>query len=171
MAHDPALRREARRRYVIERESLPTIERGIGVKASTVSRWKRDAKASGDDWELARKAHLVAGEGLGPIMAATAERFVTIASAQMDRIDELVRSEDPPAPETVVGMLTSLADSMSKAVGAAGRLAPHITQLGVAQDVLRRLAAFVEHEYPEHAPAFIEILEPFGVELASAYGG
>ena len=173
MAHAPEKVREARRLFVVERMALPSIEVAIGVKASTVSRWKRKAKAGGDDWDLARKACLVAGEGLGPIMAATAERFVSIASQQMERIDALreIESEESPAPEKIVSMLASLADSMTKAVGAAGRLAPHVTQLGVAQDVLARMADFVEREFPEHAPAFLEILEPFGAELTAAYGG
>lgn len=171
MAHPADKKREARRRYVIERLSLPGVEAAIGVRASTISKWKREAKAGGDDWEQARKAHLVAGEGLESIMAATAERFVTLASTQMDRIDERLKAEPDLDPAGVVMLLASLSDAMSKAVSAAGRLAPRISQLGVAQDVLQRQAAFVEARFPEHVEAFLEILKPFSLELAKAYDG
>ena len=170
MAHAPELKRQARQRYVVERMALPAIEAAIGVKASTLSQWKRAALSSGDDWEQARKAHLVAGEGLESIMSATAERFVTLASAQMDRIDEFVRANPDYPPNEIVGMLSSLSDAMTKAVSAAGRLAPRMSQLGVAEDVLRRQSAFIEQRYPQHAEAFVEILAPFGRELAEAYG-
>ncbi len=40
----------------------------------------------------------------------------------------------------------------------------------MATDVAKRLAEFVRTNYPQHAPAFAEILGPFGDELAKAYG-
>ena len=170
MAHDPALRREARRRYVIERESLPTIERTIGVKQSTLSRWKRDGAASGDDWALARKAQLLAGEGLEATVAEVTEQFALLAAKMMDRIKEIAK-DDEVDPRQLVAMMTQLSDATTKMVRSAGRLAPRMSELGIAQDVLRRLITFVEREYPEHGAAVVEIVEPFGADLAKAYGG
>lgn len=159
------LKREARRRYVIERQALPTIAAAIGVSEGTVSRWKRAALASGDDWQGRRQAHLVAGEGLESVVAATVEDFVMLAQAT---IVALKGQED--APEKRAQTLASLADAMGKMVSAAGRLAPKTSELGVAQDVIRRLGKFIAEHHPEHATAFLEILEPFGAELAEAYG-
>lgn len=173
MAHAPEAKREARRLYVIERLALPAIETAIGVKASTVSRWKREAKTAGDDWQLAREAHLIAGQGLDAIMAATAERYVAVATKALAAIERAIDAcgEDEFAdPEALVKSLTALSDGMAKMTASAGRLAPRISQLGVAQDVLRRLADFVERRFPEHGEAFVEILEPFGAELSEAFG-
>jgi hypothetical protein len=37
-------------------------------------------------------------------------------------------------------------------------------------DVVRRLSGFVRDGYPQHAQAFLEILEPFGDRLIEWYG-
>lgn len=166
MAHDPAHKREARRRYVIERQSLPTIEAALGVKQSTLSRWKREALAAGDDWEQFRKAHLVAGEGIESVLAATVEDFVMFAQATMLKL----KSTEEAEPAASIDMLAKIADATGKMVAASGRLAPRLSELGIAQDVLARLANWIGDRYPEHANAFVEILPEFGASLAEAYG-
>ena len=142
MAHGPEKKREARRLYVIERRSLPTISKAIGVKPSTLSQWKRKAKAAGDDWQAAREAHLVAGQGLESIMAATAERFVQLATQLMNQIERAIDASpdgEIANPGELVQMMTALSDAMTKMVASAGKLAPKVSELGVAQDVVRRL--------------------------------
>ncbi|MBF0096161.1 MAG: DUF1804 family protein [Magnetococcales bacterium] len=37
--------------------------------------------------------------------------------------------------------------------------------LQVARQLLERQAAFIQEHYPRHLPAFLEILEPFGLSL------
>lgn len=159
-------KREARRRYVIERQSLGTIAAALGVSEGTVSRWKREAKSAGDDWQIRREAHLVAGEGLESVVSAVAEDLVMLSQAV---IRDVKAEEDMPAAKKAA-LLASVADAMGKAVSCAGRLAPKISEFGVAQDVIQRLGSFVGQEFPEHAPAFLEILEPFAASLAKAYG-
>lgn len=67
-------------------------------------------------------------------------------------------------------MMTSLADAMTKMTTSAGKLAPKISELGVAQDVIKRLMEFVRDNYPEHAGALLQISEPFVEHLVEAYG-
>jgi hypothetical protein len=44
------------------------------------------------------------------------------------------------------------------------------SNLQLAGDVVRHLSAFVRETYPQHAAAFLEILEPFGDKLVEIYG-
>jgi len=37
-------------------------------------------------------------------------------------------------------------------------------------EVLTKLSDFIRENYPQFAPAFVEILEPFGEELSRYYG-
>ena len=66
--------------------------------------------------------------------------------------------------------MASLSDAFNKMVASAGRVAPKISELGVANDVLQRQAEFIREFYPQHAAAFLEIIEPFGERLVEVYG-
>jgi hypothetical protein len=44
------------------------------------------------------------------------------------------------------------------------------SNLQIGMDVVRHLSKFVREEYPQHAAAFLEILEPFGDRLVDIYG-
>lgn len=164
MAYSPDKKKKAREFYVFKRQSMPTIALALGVKVTALRRWKREALARSDDWDAARSGHLVAGQGLEAIVAATIEDFVILTQATIEDIKEAKGQ-----PDVRVKQLVALADAMTKAVAAAGRLTPRISELGVAQDVLKRLADFVSGEYPQHGDAFLEILEPFGAEIAKVY--
>ena len=61
--------------------SVLVAAQALGISHSTVSRWKAAAKKSGDDWQLSRSAHLVAGEGLDSIFAMVIEDFALFAQA------------------------------------------------------------------------------------------
>lgn len=73
-------------------------------------------------------------------------------------------------PATKVQLLASLADAFNKTVAASKRILPETSELATAMEVVQKLAGFVRHRYPQHASAFAELLEPFGAELAKAYG-
>lgn len=158
------LKRKARAEYIFQRKNQKMIAISLGVAASTVRRWKGDAKAKGDDWDVQRTAHMIAGEGLDSVITTVVEEFMIMAQ---NLIEELKEPDQPL--EKRVSQITSLADAMVKMTNSAGKLAPNISELGVAQDVVRRLAEFVREDFPEHAPAILEILEPFGETLAGAY--
>lgn len=156
--------REARRRYVIDRQQLPVIALALGVSEASVRRWKAAAREAGDDWDMARAASTVSGESLDALIVTVVEDYVVQHQAT---IEDLKASELTAIEKAKV--LAALADSFNKTIGAAGRISPKISELGVAMDVLKRLGAFVHERFPEHGPAFLEILEPFGQTIAEAY--
>lgn len=164
MAHDAATRRDARAKYIYERFTLPQIALAIGASEPTVRRWKAEARADGDDWDQARVASSMSGQGLERIVAQVVQDYVIQHQATIEQLKE---AEIAPADKAKI--LSALADSFNKTVSAAGRLTPKISELGVAMDVLDRLAKYVAARRPEGADALLAVLEPFGAELGRIY--
>lgn len=164
MAYTADQKRKAREAYVFKRQSPPTISLAIGVPATTIRRWKSNALKKGDDWNVMRSSNMIAGQGLEAVVMAVVENFVIHTQASLDDINNNTGDVD-----IKVKQLASLADSMTKAVAAAKKVTPKISELGVAQDVLKRQSVFIAENYPQHADAFLEILEPFGLEIVGAY--
>lgn len=165
MAHGDDTRRKARASYIFKRLAVPVIAVELGVSAATIRRWKRKAKAAGDDWDAARAAVMLSGEGLETVVSAVVEEFTIQFHAAL----EMLKSGDI-APDERVKLMASLSDAFNKMVGAAGRVAPKISQLSVALDVLRRLGEYIREHHPDQAETFLAALEPFGEQLAEVYG-
>lgn len=164
MAHPPETRQKLRTAY-IGGLSLEIASAQSGVPYATARRWFTDAKATGDDWDKFRAASLiVAGGGIEQAMGR-------IVAAGLMRCEELLevlgKIEDP---EAQVKAVATLGDTVSKLKSAGAKLMPEADRLGVAMDVIRRLAEFVRANHPQHAAAYAEILGPFGEEIARAYG-
>jgi len=166
MAHSQEIRDKVRRLYVFDRISLEVAALQCGVSMSTASRWKGEAKETGDDWDKLRAAAILAGDGIESVARAALAGFLTQYQATMDTLNT---NADIRA-ETKVQMLASLADSFNKTVVASKRVLPETNQLATAMEVVQKLAGFIRERYPKHAPAFAELLEPFGEELAKSYG-
>jgi hypothetical protein len=62
--------------------------------------------------------------------------------------------------------LASMSDSFNKTMNAFKRLSPELNRQAVALDTLQRLAGFAQSKFPQHVPMLLELLEPFGSELA-----
>ncbi len=172
MAADSDRKRQARSEYIYKRKTLAMIGLSVGVSANTVGRWKRAAKAIGDDWDTARAAHMIAGEGLDAVITTVVEEFMIMAQSAIEELKvdaRKDRAEQMPIDKRI-SMMTSLADAMTKMTNSAGKLAPKISELGVAQDVILRLIEFVKENYPEHAHILLRISEPFSEHLVEAYG-
>lgn len=165
MAHDQKTRSKARTMYVQTRSAIPTISVSLDVPEGTIRRWKAAAKEAGDDWDIARAAATMQGEGLDAMVSAVIEDFTVMFQATMEQVKEAGQLD----PADKVKLMASLSDAFNKMVLAAGRAAPQLSKLGIATDVLRRLAEYIVDAFPQHAGAFEEILEPFGAELAAAY--
>ncbi|QCI65642.1 DUF1804 family protein [Phreatobacter stygius] len=166
MAHDDRKKRDARKKYVFERQALPVVALTLGVPEATLRRWKREAGAKGDDWDTARSANTIAGEGLDKLITEVVQDYVTVHQAT---IEDLRTQQGLTASERAK-ILAGLADSFNKTVSAAGRISPKISELGVAMDVLKRFAEFVTRQHPKLAPPLLEVIEPFGQHLAEVYG-
>lgn len=157
-------RRKARSDYVHRRMMQSTIAAAYGISEATVGRWKKAAKAAGDDWDKARTAHVIAGEGVEVVVSSVVEDFMIQAQAILDEI-----KDGSHTTQEKVGMLVSLSDAMTKMAASAKRFAPKVSELGVAQDVMAKLLTFVRENFPQHVAAISEIVEPFGEHLSGIY--
>ncbi|MGY9046311.1 DNA-binding protein [Puniceibacterium antarcticum] len=157
-------RRKARSDYVYRRMNGTTIALAHGVHVATFARWKKKALQDGDNWDIARSASIIAGEGIETVVSSVVEDFMMMAQTLLEDI-----KGGEGTTELKVKHLVSLADAMTKMTSAAGKLAPKVSELGVAQHVLQELLRFVQENYPQHASAIIEIIEPFGDRLTELY--
>lgn len=162
MAHDNSKRTALRSAYVHDRLPLEAAADKAGVPHSTAARWKRQARAEGEDWDKLRAATLLAGEGMENVARQMLADYVVQHKALMDQIN----ADAELGAAKKVELLASLADSFNKTVAASRKVLPETNALATALTVLNRLSDFVRVHFPQHAAAFVEILEPFGEELA-----
>ena len=71
--------------------------------------------------------------------------------------------ELPPSKRTQ--LLASLADSFAKTVAASKRVLPETSRLAIATEVLEKQLAFVQQNFPQHLEAFVQVAEPFAMEI------
>ncbi len=162
MAHPKETRDGVRRAYVHDRQSLEVAAAMHGVSYGTARRWKQLALEAGDDWDKAQSAQLLAGGGIEDVARQVLAGLVTQFQATM----EAVQLDAEINPAAKVQMLASLADAYNKTVSASKRVLPETSALATAMEVLQKLATFIRERFPQHAPAFAEVLEPFGELIA-----
>ncbi len=134
------------------------------VPPATARNWKRRALSSGDDWDREREAARIAAGGLGSLTERVLRDFATLFAATMSSLK--VSLADPV--ETAKAMAT-LADAYAKTVRAAGAADPKLARLSIAMEILDRLGQYIQRNHPHLAPGLIEVLEPFGSELAGEW--
>ncbi|MGD9610784.1 MAG: DUF1804 family protein [Desulfovibrionaceae bacterium] len=165
MAHGKETVAAVRAAYIHERLPIEAAAAKTGVSPATAARWKRKAKVEGDDWDKLRAACLLAGDGVEAVARQMLADYVVQHKALMEAI-----TADADMPAAVkVSMLASLADSFNKTVSASKRVLPETSELATALSVLDKLGLFIRDHYPQHGAAFVEILEPFGAEIARAF--
>lgn len=164
MAHSPERRMQLRTAYI---GGLPLEHAAdqVGVPHGTARNWFRAAREAGDDWDKFRAASLiVAGGGieqaLGRIIAAGLMRCEAL----------LEKTADAEDPFEGVKAMATLGDTIAKLRAASKGMMPEADKLAIAMDVIKRLDAFVRDAAPQHQAAFAEIIQPFGQDLARAYG-
>ncbi|MGE4539224.1 MAG: DUF1804 family protein [Desulfovibrio sp.] len=165
MAHGKDKVAAVRTAYVHERLPLETAAAKAGVSPATAGRWKRAAREAGEDWDKLRAACLLAGDGVEAVARQMLADYVVQHKAMMDAI-----ATGDMSASAKVDMLASLADSFNKTIAASKRVLPETSELATALSVLDKLGNFIRDRYPQHGPAFLEILEPFGAEIAKAFG-
>ncbi|AAS97176.1 DUF1804 family protein [Nitratidesulfovibrio vulgaris] len=170
MAHDEATRRAARSAYAYDQLPLERAAAKAGVPASTLARWKREAKAEGDDWDKVRAANALASGGVEDVARQMLTDYVVQHKTLIDHLRDETTGERM-SPRDKADILASLADSFNKTVAACRRVMPETNELAVALEVLGLLGDYVREHFPGHAPALLEVLEPFGYELSKHYGG
>lgn len=165
MAHAPETVARVRRLYVHERQPLEEAARLAGVGYATARRWKAAAEEDGDDWDRARSAARLAGDGVQHVAQMILEDYLLLHQATV----EAVKADARISPLDKAEVLSRLADAFTKTMSAVGKASPQLSRLAVATDVLQRLTSFVGSDYPDHATALLEVLEPFAAELAKEY--
>lgn len=166
MAHPKEKKTAARAAYVYEALTLEVIARRIDASIGTVSRWKRDAGDGGDDWDRARAAARISGQGTEAVTQAVMEDFVLLFQSTLTEVKEATDIK----PLAKAEIISRLSDAYNKTMSAVARGNPKLSKLAVAMEVMQALAGFIRQHYPKHANAFAEILEPFGEEMAKTYG-
>lgn len=163
MAHSPDKKAKLRTAY-IGGLPLEAAADKVGVPLGTARNWYKAARDTGDDWDAFQKASLVVSGGgieqaLGRIIAAGLLRCETLLEA--------TANDDPM--EAVKAMAV-LGDTVSKLRAASKGMMPETDRLAMAMDIVKRMVEFARVNYPQQAPALLEVLEPFGAELVKHYG-
>jgi hypothetical protein len=166
MAHKPEKKTAARAAYIYEALTLEVIAQRVCASLGTVSRWKREALASGDDWDRARSAARLSGQGTEAVTQAVMEDFVLLFQSTLTEVNTATDIK----PLVKAEIISRLSDAYHKTMSAVAKGNPKLNKLAVAMEVMQALAEFVRKCYPKHANAFAEILEPFGEEVAKIYG-
>ena len=165
MAHGSETVAAVRAAYIHDCLPLEAAAARVGVSSGTATRWKRKAKEAGEDWDKLRAACLLAGDGVEAVARQMLADYVVQHKSLMEQI-----TAGDLAAAVKVGMLASLADSFNKTVAASKRVLPETSELATALSVLDKLGVFIRDHYPQHGPAFLEVLEPFGAEVARVFG-
>nr|DAI24793.1 MAG TPA: Protein of unknown function (DUF1804) [Caudoviricetes sp.] len=167
MAYDIRRRNEVKKYFVHKQMPMTQAAKLAGVPVNTARRWKDLAYEAGDDWEKLRAAFALSSGSRDDLMKTIINDYVICHQAIMESLKS--PDNDMTAKEKVEA-LTSLADGFSKTMKSAGQASPELSKLAVANDIIQLLGEFVQKHYPQHIPAFLEILEPFGEEVSKNYG-
>lgn len=165
MAYTPETISAIRAAYVYEALNREQLSERFNVPVSTIARWKKDALKNGDDWDRARAAVRLSGQGMEAVTAAVLEDFVlmfqsTLASVKGNtEIKPLERAE----------VISRLADAYTKTMNSAAKGSPKINKLAVAMEVLQLMVKYIQTERPDLIEHFSDVLTGFGEKLAGEF--
>lgn len=166
MAHASEKRTQLRGLFVYQRLPMDAACKKVGIPKSTANRWKQEAKDHGDDWDTSRAAVSLGDESFRQLSVKLLEDYLVQHQATMNLLHE-AKDLTPMQRATT---LASMSDSFNKTMASFRRLSPEINRQAIALDVMQRLATFAQNKFPRHVPVLLELLEPFGEEIAKAYG-
>lgn len=162
MAHATEKRTQLRGLYVYQRLPMETACKKVGIPRSTANRWKQEAADKGDDWDSVRAAMALGDDNFSTLSKKLLEDYLVQHQATMDLLRDAKDMSAMARAET----LASMSDSFNKTMAAFKRLNPELDRQAVQLDVLQRFAVFVRSRFPQHLGALVDMLEPFGEELA-----
>lgn len=166
MAYSQQTITQARSAYVYEALNIEAVAERFNVPRSTITRWKKTALGNGDDWDRARAAARLSGQGIEAVTSAVLEDFVLLFQSSIKQIKEATDI----VPQDKVEMLSRLADAYTKTINSIARGNPKLDKLSFAADLLADLVQYIQAHYPQHAKAMEEVLVPFGQEIGNRYG-
>lgn len=162
MAHPPEVRSRLRAHYIHDGLSLEAAAGRLDLSPRTATRWKQEALAKGDDWDKARAASRLAGEGAEAVSQAVLEEFLSLFQSTL----AAVKADPDMKAMAKAEAISRLSDAYTKTMKSVQRSAPGLNRLALAMEILANLGKFVQARFPQHAGALLEVLEPFGEELA-----
>lgn len=165
MAYTNEHRFAARSAFVYQHKSLAQIGAFLKVSTRTVARWKDQSRAEGDDWDVARGAYSVSAQGMEAVQIEVLEDFLLVFKITVQEI----REDKKATPTMKADALAKLSDSYNKVMAATAKASPQISKLATAMEVLHDFADFIRENFPKHAPALLEVLEPFGEFMSKKY--
>ena len=62
-----------------------------------------------------------------------------------------------------------LSDAFTKTVAANAKVMPETSKLATAIEVLELFGEVIKEKYPQHLQAYVELVEPLGVEIEKKY--
>jgi len=166
MAYGKHKHNDLRNLYVINRWNMKQVCQSLGISYITGCKWKTKAKASGDDWDLARNAYTISQGGLGEFTQAILEDFLI----QFKSANEALKNDAALSAQERAVTIARLSDAYVKVVRAASSSHSELSKLSSALEMLKLLTVFIQREFPQHSAIFLEILEPFGREVSAQYG-
>lgn len=161
MAYSEETRRALRAAYVYKALSLEAAADQMKIAFGTASRWKRDAKETGDDWDRARAAARLGAEGAESVTQLVLEEFVTLFQSTMEQVKNDAKASGLQKAEA----LSRLSDAYHKTMSAVAKGSPKLNKLAVAMEVIKMLTDFIVAKHPSQALTFVDMLEPFGEHL------
>lgn len=166
MAHGQEIRSAVRSAFIYQSLSLEAAAQRAGVSFGTASRWKREALDNGDDWDKARSAALLSGQGAEAVTQAVLEQFVTLFQSTMTSLKEDSKASALSKAEA----LSRLSDAYNKTMSAVAKGSPKLNKLAVAMEVIQLLANFIRDHHSHLAEPFSEMLSGFAEKLTEAFG-
>lgn len=160
MAHDPATRVSLRAAY-LNGLSLEAAAVRSQVPYETARKWKREARAGGDDWDLFRTASLLSDGALEDVLRSALALAITQTKATL----ELLQGDAGLTALQKVQANAALGDSLNKMGSLIRRLMPETDTLAVKLATLKEFAAFCAAKFPAALSALAEPLEAFGREV------
>lgn len=162
--HGPEARAAVRAAYVHQALLIGQAAAHGGVPEGTAIAWKRKAKKGGDDWDRARAASYMSGQGSDTVMMSVLQSILTLTQSTLA---DMEGAEIDPLDR--VEAISRLVDAYHKTSAAISRGSPKLNKLAMAMEILEKLADFIRQHHPQHAPALLAVLEPFGAEVARSY--
>lgn len=162
MAHAHEKRTQLRGLYVYQRMAMETACKKLGIPRSTANRWKQEAADKGDDWDTVRAAMALGDDNFASLSKRLLEDYLVQHQATMD----VLRDDKTMTARERAETLASMSDSFNKTMASFKRLSPELNKQAIQLDVLQRLVSFAQAKFPQHLTAMVELLEPFGEELA-----
>lgn len=165
MAYSPQTINQARSAYVYEALKLEVIAGRFNVPRSTVTRWKKAALENGDDWDRARAAARLSGQGAEAVITAVLEDFMLMFQSTLDD----VKKAGDIKPLERAEIISRLSDAFTKTINAAAKGSPKLNKLSVAMEVLQLLVKHIQNERPDLVEQFSGVLGGFGEKLAGEF--